>query len=325
MGVTYGVVCFRTGVWNFVGAGLGFWGSTLTVKCQHRWLLTGFMWNTSEHVCWLVRTPLTATCEPCVSVRPSVRILGSWFALREVYFGILGCFGWSHFGMFSSRGWSLFIFLLSFLLFFLFLFFGSVEPQGVCWDIRGLVSLAMPQQIDTNTNCTVRASHPVHTLPFAMSFIWLSGSSVHTGAFTPTPHTAGRKPVVLALGLSAILRRPILTVKQKKFSYRSTNHCSNISPAIWWFCGEHFSLDIEHASEYNVCEWRSCNSEANGPEKGKLLFQACKFSNSFQFWNLKGRGISGMTFCQDTSRQSLYRMVQWHTLAYMRATLNLFK
>jgi hypothetical protein len=36
MGVTSRVVGFRTGVRNFVGAGLGFLGSALTVKCQHR-------------------------------------------------------------------------------------------------------------------------------------------------------------------------------------------------------------------------------------------------------------------------------------------------
>ena len=49
-----------------------------------------------------------------------------------------------------------------------------------------LVSLAMPQQIDTNTNCTVHASCPVHTSPFAMSFVWLSRSSVCMGALSPT-------------------------------------------------------------------------------------------------------------------------------------------
>jgi len=62
----------------------------------------------------------------------------------------------------------------------------SSTPTLVCWDIQILVSLAMPQQIDTNTNCTVRASHPVHTSPFAMSFVWLSGSSVRVGALSPT-------------------------------------------------------------------------------------------------------------------------------------------
>jgi hypothetical protein len=33
--VIYRVVGFRIGVWNFIGARLGFWGSTLTVMCQH--------------------------------------------------------------------------------------------------------------------------------------------------------------------------------------------------------------------------------------------------------------------------------------------------
>ena len=47
-------------------------------------------------------------------------------------------------------------------------------------------ALVKPQQIDTNTNSTVHMSCPVHTLPFVMSFIWLSGSSVCAGAFTPT-------------------------------------------------------------------------------------------------------------------------------------------
>jgi hypothetical protein len=41
-------------------------------------------------------------------------------------------------------------------------------------------------QIDTNMNCTVRVSRPVLTSPFAMSFVWLSGSSVRAGAFTLT-------------------------------------------------------------------------------------------------------------------------------------------
>jgi hypothetical protein len=49
-----------------------------------------------------------------------------------------------------------------------------------------LVSLTTPQQIDTNTNRTVRASRPVHTSPFVMSFVWLSGSSVRAGALSPT-------------------------------------------------------------------------------------------------------------------------------------------
>ena len=43
------------------------------------------------------------------------------------------------------------------------LFFGSVEPQGVCWDVHVLVSLTMPQQTDTNMNRTVCVSCPVHT------------------------------------------------------------------------------------------------------------------------------------------------------------------
>jgi len=58
------------------------------------------------------------------------------------------------------------------------------HPSKGCWDIWILVSLATPQQIDTNTNRTVRASRPVHTPPFAMSFIWLSGSSVRAGALS---------------------------------------------------------------------------------------------------------------------------------------------
>ena len=36
MGVTSRVVGFRTGVWNFTGAGLGSLGGILIVKCQHR-------------------------------------------------------------------------------------------------------------------------------------------------------------------------------------------------------------------------------------------------------------------------------------------------
>jgi len=60
MGVTCRVMGFRTGVWNFVGAGLGF----------------------------------------------DLGLLDWSFLL-----GILGCFGQSLFGMFSSRGWLLFLFL----------------------------------------------------------------------------------------------------------------------------------------------------------------------------------------------------------------------
>jgi len=37
----------------------------------------------------------------------------------------------------------------------------------------------------TNRNHTICALCPVLTSPFTMSFIWLSGSSVHMGAFTP--------------------------------------------------------------------------------------------------------------------------------------------
>ena len=70
--------------------------------------------------------------------------------------------------------------LPSFLL-FLFLLFGSVEPQGVCWDICGLVSLATPQYKHVYTNHTVRASRPVPTLTIRYVIRLISGSSVRAG------------------------------------------------------------------------------------------------------------------------------------------------
>jgi hypothetical protein len=52
MGVTCRVVGFRTGVQNFVGAGLGFQGSTVTVKC-----------NTSAYYPGQVPTPLNMSAD----------------------------------------------------------------------------------------------------------------------------------------------------------------------------------------------------------------------------------------------------------------------
>ena len=80
MGVTCRVVGFRTGVWNFVGAGLGF----------------------------------------------DLGLLNSSFL-----FGILGCFGQSLFGVFSSRGDCCFFSLLSFLFIFLLFLWACRASGGV--------------------------------------------------------------------------------------------------------------------------------------------------------------------------------------------------
>jgi hypothetical protein len=93
-------------------------------------------------------------------------------------FGILRCLGGSYFGMFSSKGWLFlfFLFLLSFLSFFLFFFFGSVELQGMCWDIWILVSLATPQYKHTQTWTVLYACPVLYILHlFVMSFIWFLG------------------------------------------------------------------------------------------------------------------------------------------------------
>jgi len=156
----------------------------MTVKC-----------NTSAYYPGQVPTPLnmsrfwvhhhTFHCQPFL-----------WMLLGVLlYFG--GFFGWSFHPwslcMFGSRGWSFFFsVILLFVLFFFF--FRSVEPQGVCWDIHGLVSLATPQQIDTNTNCTVHTSRPVLTLTICYVICLISRSSVRMGALSPTAFSDSHDP-----------------------------------------------------------------------------------------------------------------------------------
>jgi len=66
----------------------------------------------------------------------------------------------------------------------------TVVPK---WDLPGINSptylptyLPTTTQTCTNRNHTICMSHSVLTLPFMISFVWLSGSSVCTGALSPT-------------------------------------------------------------------------------------------------------------------------------------------
>jgi hypothetical protein len=136
----------------FVGTRLGFFGSTLIVKCQHHWL------------------PPKA----CVSIKPSVCILGSWIVWRNfLLFSILKCFGWLHFGMFSSRGWSLHFLVLP----FIFLFFSlgvSTNPQRMYWDIQVHVwmSLTTPQHEHIQTQTALLQCHSFGpTLSIALNHV----------------------------------------------------------------------------------------------------------------------------------------------------------
>jgi len=70
-----------------------------------------------------------------------------------------------------------------------------LAEQGVGWaNLRGLVSLATPQQIDTNTNRTVRASCPVLTLTICYVICLISRSSVRMGALSPTAFSDSHDP-----------------------------------------------------------------------------------------------------------------------------------
>ena len=105
------VVGFRTGVRNFVGAGLGFWESTFV------FLDLGLLWGKFFGVLWLVI------------------LWYVWFQGVIISFSLVIPF----------------IFVL---------FFGSVEPQGVCWNIWVVVSLATPQHKYVQTQ-TVLYARPV--------------------------------------------------------------------------------------------------------------------------------------------------------------------
>jgi hypothetical protein len=94
-----------------------------------------------------------------------------------VFWGVLV----SHSLVCSVPGGDCCFFSLPSFLLFLFLLFGSVEPQGVCWDICGLVSLATPQYKHVYTNHTVRTSRPVPTLTIRYVIRLISGSSVRAG------------------------------------------------------------------------------------------------------------------------------------------------
>ena len=121
-----GVVGFRTGVRNFIGAGLGFWESTFV------FLDLGLLWGTFFGVLWLVTL---------------------WYVWFQ---GVI----------------------ISFLLSFLSFLFFSLECRasgGVLRYLGSGESHHATTQTCTNTNHTVCVSHPVHTSPFAMSFVWFLG------------------------------------------------------------------------------------------------------------------------------------------------------
>ena len=127
------------------------------------------MCNTSEHVCWLVRTPLTATWGHVFLLDHQFVFLDLGLLEGSFFFLFWGALvghtlvcsvpGGDHYFFFSCPS---FCFFCSFSLGVSSLR-GCVEIFGYWW--------ASPRhhattQIDTNTNRTVRASRPVLTSPF---------------------------------------------------------------------------------------------------------------------------------------------------------------
>jgi len=137
MGVTYRVVGFRTGVQSFIRARLGFLGECLDcyvptpLNMSADWL--GHCWLPPGAMCF---------CLDHQFVFLDLGLLeGSFFFL--VFWG---AFGWSHFGMFSSRGDHKFPFLLSFLSFF-------CSFLWACWASGGVLRYSgISESSHTTTN-----------------------------------------------------------------------------------------------------------------------------------------------------------------------------
>ena len=92
------------------------------------WLLSAIPLTTTQDKCQHLWTCLDFRIAIVHSTISHSRECWSIFSLL-----VLGFCGWSHFGMFNSRGWSFFLLCHSFVP--LHFFVWSVKPQGVCWNI----------------------------------------------------------------------------------------------------------------------------------------------------------------------------------------------
>ena len=123
------------------------------------------MWNTSEPVCRLVKTDYHLG--PCVFCETISSYSGILVCFEGSFsFVMLGCFGWSHFGMYCSRGWS-FLFSCHSFHFFCSFLWECAEILRHWWVLPG-----------HNTN-------PYSTITFCNVIHMISRSSVCVWALSP--------------------------------------------------------------------------------------------------------------------------------------------
>jgi len=173
-------------------------------KCQHLWTCHDFGFA-------IIRSTVSHSCE-CQSD-------SSWSS--SVFWRF---FGWSFLpwslGMFGSRGWSFYSSVIPLFVSFL-LFFGSVEPQGVCWNIWALVSLVTPQckYIQTRTPSCI-----YFTIRNVICLI-IRVLSLHGSIISNTEHKKSQRNTTEAQ-FSFFLR--VLTARDNQRQHRELIWCSEM-------------------------------------------------------------------------------------------------